>query len=245
MECLCSVQRCRYLFWSAKVFLRVKAALFPSPASFITQPPCQRRCSPALLNSGTSRKTCRNSSGCGRHKDAVVMRTRRISYIPTESCLLLSGLLLDDIHRSCVPLSSGVHTRVPLTFIWPPGSLVASTAEPRITAHWLKNVPTNKLTSEQKGSIQVKHRFISPGRIASNSATEDRKSSQSVLSQADAVSTVPQEVRGDWVLFHPVYSQEEMKSVEVHCLSSPFGPSCSMFADIPRIDPPQTSKDDL
>jgi len=29
------------------------------------------------------------------------------------------------------------------------------------------------------------------------------------------VSTVPSTVRGDWVLFHPVYTQEELKAVEV------------------------------
>ncbi|PPQ89652.1 hypothetical protein CVT25_013839 [Psilocybe cyanescens] len=37
----------------------------------------------------------------------------------------------------------------------------------------------------------------------------------SPLTQHDAVSTVPVMVRGDWVLFHPVYSSEELKAVEV------------------------------
>ncbi|KAF8133642.1 alternative oxidase [Boletus edulis] len=45
--------------------------------------------------------------------------------------------------------------------------------------------------------------------------TKDKKALSSVFTQADAVTTVPQEVRGDWVLFHPVYSEEEMKSVEI------------------------------
>ncbi|KAG6376958.1 alternative oxidase [Boletus reticuloceps] len=47
--------------------------------------------------------------------------------------------------------------------------------------------------------------------------TKDKKALSSVLTQADAVSTVPvpQDLRGDWVLFHPVYSEEEMKSVEI------------------------------
>jgi len=57
----------------------------------------------------------------------------------------------------------------------------------------------------------------------SNYMTEDKRASPSALTHVDAVSTVPQEIRGDWVLFHPVYSQEEMKSVEVHCVSSCFG----------------------
>lgn len=37
----------------------------------------------------------------------------------------------------------------------------------------------------------------------------------SQLTKPDAVSTVPTMVRGDWVLFHPVYTQEELKAVEV------------------------------
>ncbi|KAJ3518358.1 hypothetical protein NMY22_g13717 [Coprinellus aureogranulatus] len=35
------------------------------------------------------------------------------------------------------------------------------------------------------------------------------------LTTPDATSTVPTMVRGDWVLFHPVYSPEELKAVEV------------------------------
>lgn len=62
--------------------------------------------------------------------------------------------------------------------------------------------------------------------------TEDK---QSALTQTDAVSTVPQDVRGDWVLFHPVYSEEEMKSVEVRSSLWPF---CPMLTSTPRADPP-------
>ncbi|KAG6866304.1 hypothetical protein C0991_006400 [Blastosporella zonata] len=36
-----------------------------------------------------------------------------------------------------------------------------------------------------------------------------------VITRPDAVSTVPTMVRGDWVLFHPVYKPEELKAVEV------------------------------
>jgi hypothetical protein len=39
--------------------------------------------------------------------------------------------------------------------------------------------------------------------------------SKKALTEPDAVSTVPAEVRGDWVLFHPVYSPEELRSVEI------------------------------
>ncbi|KAJ7609661.1 AOX, alternative oxidase mitochondrial precursor [Roridomyces roridus] len=37
----------------------------------------------------------------------------------------------------------------------------------------------------------------------------------SSLTKPDGVSTVPTMVRGDWVLFHPVYTPEEVKAVEV------------------------------
>ncbi|KAF5315070.1 hypothetical protein D9619_007299 [Psilocybe cf. subviscida] len=39
--------------------------------------------------------------------------------------------------------------------------------------------------------------------------------SPSPLTTPDAVSTIPEMVRGDWVLFHPVYSPAEIKAVEV------------------------------
>lgn len=35
------------------------------------------------------------------------------------------------------------------------------------------------------------------------------------LTKQDGVGTVPTMVRGDWVLFHPVYTQEELRAVEV------------------------------
>ncbi|KIJ17691.1 hypothetical protein PAXINDRAFT_167678 [Paxillus involutus ATCC 200175] len=44
---------------------------------------------------------------------------------------------------------------------------------------------------------------------------EDLTPSKKALTEPDAVSTVPVEVHGDWVLFHPVYSEEELRSVEV------------------------------
>lgn len=41
---------------------------------------------------------------------------------------------------------------------------------------------------------------------------------KSPLTKNDAVSTVPTMVRGDWVLFHPVYSPEELRAVQVTLL---------------------------
>lgn len=48
-----------------------------------------------------------------------------------------------------------------------------------------------------------------------NSFSEDIPTSNQGLTTPDAVSTLPTIVRGDWVLFHPVYSPEELKAVEV------------------------------
>ncbi|KAG1742397.1 AOX, alternative oxidase mitochondrial precursor [Suillus paluster] len=44
---------------------------------------------------------------------------------------------------------------------------------------------------------------------------KDSVASKQGLTTPDAVRTLPTIVRGDWVLFHPVYSQEEIKAVEV------------------------------
>ncbi|KAF7797429.1 hypothetical protein EIP86_008624 [Pleurotus ostreatoroseus] len=43
---------------------------------------------------------------------------------------------------------------------------------------------------------------------------EDITPQDTTLTREDAVSTVP-EFKGDWVLFHPVYSPEELKAVQV------------------------------
>lgn len=43
---------------------------------------------------------------------------------------------------------------------------------------------------------------------------EDKNPTERALTKHDAVSTVPTMVRGDWVLFHPVYSPEELRSVQ-------------------------------
>ncbi|KAG6890785.1 hypothetical protein C0995_003215 [Termitomyces sp. Mi166 len=48
-------------------------------------------------------------------------------------------------------------------------------------------------------------------------ATEDSATAAhaTAITQPDAVSTVPTMARGDWVLFHPVYTPEELRAVEV------------------------------
>ncbi|TFK40604.1 alternative oxidase-domain-containing protein [Crucibulum laeve] len=50
------------------------------------------------------------------------------------------------------------------------------------------------------------HKQDMPG--SSSAATSE-------LTKPDAVSTVPREMHGDWVLFHPVYTPDELKQVEV------------------------------
>ena len=56
--------------------------------------------------------------------------------------------------------------------------------------------------------------------------THETISTAAALTQPGAVSTVPTMVRGDWVLFHPVYTQEELKAVEVRRSFHHTLPSC-------------------
>ncbi|EDR13811.1 uncharacterized protein LACBIDRAFT_309224 [Laccaria bicolor S238N-H82] len=46
-------------------------------------------------------------------------------------------------------------------------------------------------------------------------SSSDDTASKPGLTTPDAVSTLPTMVRGDWVLFHPVYSPDELRAVEV------------------------------
>ncbi|KAJ7083967.1 alternative oxidase [Mycena belliarum] len=55
----------------------------------------------------------------------------------------------------------------------------------------------------------------SPPHPSQSSNAEPPIASSSQLTKPGAVSTVPTMVRGDWVLFHPVYTPEEMKAVKV------------------------------
>ncbi|RXW24416.1 hypothetical protein EST38_g1454 [Candolleomyces aberdarensis] len=55
----------------------------------------------------------------------------------------------------------------------------------------------------------------SPNQVSANNASETQTEKHDALTTPTAASTVPTMVRGDWVLFHPVYSSEELKSVEV------------------------------
>ncbi|KAG2151385.1 AOX, alternative oxidase mitochondrial precursor [Suillus clintonianus] len=71
-------------------------------------------------------------------------------------------------------------------------------------------------------SGQPNNNSLTGKRINEESATgtegfhlKDSAASKQGLTTPDAVSTLPTIVRGDWVLFHPVYSQEEIKAVEV------------------------------
>ncbi|KAG2039605.1 AOX, alternative oxidase mitochondrial precursor [Suillus americanus] len=72
-------------------------------------------------------------------------------------------------------------------------------------------------------SGQPNNNSLTGKRINEESATgtegfhiKDSATSKQGLTTPDAVSTLPPTiVRGDWVLFHPVYSQEEIKAVEV------------------------------
>ncbi|KAJ6632402.1 alternative oxidase-domain-containing protein [Mycena sp. CBHHK59/15] len=66
-------------------------------------------------------------------------------------------------------------------------------------------------------SSRPRRAFMSTQTARSSPAPVNEKpmGSSSQLTKSDAVSTVPTMVRGDWVLFHPVYTQDEMKAIEV------------------------------
>ncbi|KAJ7102891.1 alternative oxidase-domain-containing protein [Mycena epipterygia] len=66
-------------------------------------------------------------------------------------------------------------------------------------------------------SSRPRRAFMSttPPRLSEAPIKEQPIASSSQLTKPGAVSTVPTMVRGDWVLFHPVYTPEEMKAVQV------------------------------
>ncbi|KAH7921910.1 alternative oxidase [Leucogyrophana mollusca] len=91
---------------------------------------------------------------------------------------------------------------------------------------------SSSLVSRAGARITPGRSLIHTGGIQNNSLTGKRAHEESVsgteglhrkdlaaskqgLTTGDAVSTIPATVHGDWVLFHPVYSQEEIKAVEV------------------------------
>ncbi|OBZ71226.1 Alternative oxidase, mitochondrial [Grifola frondosa] len=66
---------------------------------------------------------------------------------------------------------------------------------------------TSTRTDEASASVEGRHNQVLPAKHTSYALTRE-----------DAVSTVPdtmREVKGDWVLFHPVYTAEELRSVAV------------------------------
>lgn len=110
-------------------------------------------------------------------------------------------------------------------------SILGNRASP--AAAWARHVSTTSsakdaLTSKQshqQATTVHRRKFI--GNYGTRSSVDtfcrledqvNASSSPSPLATPDAVSTVPEMVRGDWVLFHPVYSPDELKAVEVGSL---------------------------
>jgi hypothetical protein len=71
------------------------------------------------------------------------------------------------------------------------------------------------LPLERKASIEVWLIALRLSPLKQINFAEDISASKQGLTTPDAVSTLPTIIRGDWVLFHPVYSPEELKAVEV------------------------------
>ena len=66
---------------------------------------------------------------------------------------------------------------------------------------------------------QTWYLLASRNTICVNIHSEPPTPSTSQLTKTDGVSTVPTMVRGDWVLFHPVYTPKEMRAVEVRTIA--------------------------
>ncbi|KAH7913407.1 AOX, alternative oxidase mitochondrial precursor [Hygrophoropsis aurantiaca] len=67
----------------------------------------------------------------------------------------------------------------------------------------------------QSNSLTRKHVHEESASGTEGRHREDSSSTKQGLTSSDGVSTVPADVHGDWVLFHPVYSSDELKAVEV------------------------------
>lgn len=137
-----------------------------------------------------------------------------------------------------VPLSSKLHPRfvysfgqlpfpVPRPHSWPQYAIIIDSSRPPHFAAtpWRRNKAIKKLLLHINVGIRF-YRFsfglsVLSFYLMTYWLPEDLPGSSSpgtsALTRHDAVSTIPDMVRGDWVLFHPVYQPAELKAVEV-CL---------------------------
>jgi len=99
----------------------------------------------------------------------------------------------------------------------PPFRLAAfSTSKAFLTAtvtsyHSTRQLSTSSLCRNSLSGKRSHQDATSPHKLPE----ELSDSGTSALTKHDAVSTIPVMVRGDWVLFHPVYQPDELKAVEV------------------------------
>ncbi|KJA24062.1 hypothetical protein HYPSUDRAFT_39201 [Hypholoma sublateritium FD-334 SS-4] len=77
----------------------------------------------------------------------------------------------------------------------------------------LRHLSTTPSVANDTLTKTESHKEASPVHPQENPGSSSMHTSP--LTKHDAVSTVPGLVRGDWVLFHPVYSPEELRAVEV------------------------------
>lgn len=111
----------------------------------------------------------------------------------------------------CIPLTR-VHARSLVVGASPCRTF--TTSHPRPTA--LTSKPLHDDALKAKGSIRGgKSNTLMRSLLSEKRLGESTKTPQAQLTKADGVSTVPTMVRGDWVLFHPVYTEEELRAVEV------------------------------
>jgi hypothetical protein len=76
-----------------------------------------------------------------------------------------------------------------------------------------RTLSTNRALANSLTAAKSHQEAVSPHRHDTDSLPPPDGTSD--LQKPGAVSTVPNKFRGDWVLFHPVYTQEELASVRV------------------------------
>ncbi|KDR82729.1 hypothetical protein GALMADRAFT_238234 [Galerina marginata CBS 339.88] len=79
--------------------------------------------------------------------------------------------------------------------------------------HSARHLSTSSALRNESLSSKKTHQEATEGHRQEMPGSSSSESSP--LTKPSAISTVPDMVRGDWVLFHPVYSPEELKAVQV------------------------------
>jgi hypothetical protein len=132
--------------------------------------------------------------------------------------------------KTSVIRNAGIHGHSTLRLINASSFLATSPYRRAFTLGSPRSLNASKEAREsRKGVVFYFHWHSLPCGSRRLEELPSSNSSTQLLTKPNSVSTVPTMIRGDWVLFHPVYTPEELKSVEV-CYSSPEGLCVHNFA---------------